>query len=203
MSITAERKAEVIKTNANKVGDTGSPDGLILVRANPDIAQLTANSREQIVGTGTAAEATLLTSRRVTGVQGSDKQVFVLHSCSQADIFQGQYTSGTGSDIYLDVTQAPNDPMSGLLNAELRIDFAQGASITNLKPRAYFVATSTNATNAASLVFSGGNLGIGTATMTQTLTVNDSGTTTFGGAVGGTVATSAAMADHVLWDASC
>ena len=26
MSITAERKAEVIKTNANKVGDTGSPE---------------------------------------------------------------------------------------------------------------------------------------------------------------------------------
>ena len=26
MSITAERKAEVIKTNANKAGDTGSPE---------------------------------------------------------------------------------------------------------------------------------------------------------------------------------
>ena len=26
MSITAERKAEVIKTNANKTGDTGSPE---------------------------------------------------------------------------------------------------------------------------------------------------------------------------------
>ena len=26
MSVTAERKAEVIKTNANKAGDTGSPE---------------------------------------------------------------------------------------------------------------------------------------------------------------------------------
>ena len=26
MSITAQRKAEVIKTNANKAGDTGSPE---------------------------------------------------------------------------------------------------------------------------------------------------------------------------------
>ena len=31
MSITAERKAEVIKTNANKAGDTGSPEVQVAV----------------------------------------------------------------------------------------------------------------------------------------------------------------------------
>ena len=31
MSITAERKAEVIKTNANKAGDTGSPEVQIAI----------------------------------------------------------------------------------------------------------------------------------------------------------------------------
>jgi len=34
MSITAERKAEVIKTNANKAGDTGSPEVQVAILTN-------------------------------------------------------------------------------------------------------------------------------------------------------------------------
>jgi small subunit ribosomal protein S15 len=40
MSITAERKAEVIKTNANKAGDTGSPEVQIAILSER-IANLT------------------------------------------------------------------------------------------------------------------------------------------------------------------
>ena len=40
MSITAERKAEVIKTNANKAGDTGSPDVQVAILSER-IANLT------------------------------------------------------------------------------------------------------------------------------------------------------------------
>jgi small subunit ribosomal protein S15 len=42
MSITAERKAEVIKTNANKAGDTGSPEVQIAILSER-IANLTAH----------------------------------------------------------------------------------------------------------------------------------------------------------------
>ena len=40
MSITAERKAEVIKTNANKTGDTGSPEVQVAILSER-IANLT------------------------------------------------------------------------------------------------------------------------------------------------------------------
>ena len=40
MSITAERKAEVIKTNANKAGDTGSPEVQVAILSER-IANLT------------------------------------------------------------------------------------------------------------------------------------------------------------------
>ena len=40
MSITAERKAEVIKTNANKAGDTGSPEVQVAILSSR-IATLT------------------------------------------------------------------------------------------------------------------------------------------------------------------
>jgi small subunit ribosomal protein S15 len=42
MSITAERKAEVIKTNANKAGDTGSPEVQIAILSER-IVNLTAH----------------------------------------------------------------------------------------------------------------------------------------------------------------
>ena len=42
MSITAERKAEVIKTNANKAGDTGSPEVQVAILSER-IANLTGH----------------------------------------------------------------------------------------------------------------------------------------------------------------
>ena len=42
MSITAERKAEVIKTNANKAGDTGSPEVQVAILSER-IVNLTAH----------------------------------------------------------------------------------------------------------------------------------------------------------------
>ena len=45
MSITAERKAEVIKTNANKAGDTGSPEVQVAVLTKR-IADLTEHLKE-------------------------------------------------------------------------------------------------------------------------------------------------------------
>ena len=42
MSITAERKAEVIKTNANKTGDTGSPEVQVAILSER-IANLTGH----------------------------------------------------------------------------------------------------------------------------------------------------------------
>ena len=42
MSITAERKAEVIKTNANKKGDTGSPEVQVAILTER-IANLTGH----------------------------------------------------------------------------------------------------------------------------------------------------------------
>ncbi len=42
MSVTAERKAEIIKTNANKVGDTGSPEVQVAILSER-IVNLTAH----------------------------------------------------------------------------------------------------------------------------------------------------------------
>ena len=42
MSVTAERKAEIIKANANKVGDTGSPEVQVAILSER-IANLTGH----------------------------------------------------------------------------------------------------------------------------------------------------------------
>jgi small subunit ribosomal protein S15 len=47
MSITAERKAEVIKTNANKAGDTGSPEVQVAVLSER-IANLTGHFKTHV-----------------------------------------------------------------------------------------------------------------------------------------------------------
>ncbi|MDB5502896.1 MAG: ribosomal protein [Tardiphaga sp.] len=47
MSITAERKAEVIKTNANKATDTGSPEVQIAILSER-IANLTAHFKTHV-----------------------------------------------------------------------------------------------------------------------------------------------------------
>jgi hypothetical protein len=46
MSITAERKAEVIKTNANKAGDTGSPEVQVAILSER-INNLTGHFKSQ------------------------------------------------------------------------------------------------------------------------------------------------------------
>jgi small subunit ribosomal protein S15 len=47
MSITAERKAEVIKTNANKAGDTGSPEVQVAILSER-IANLTGHFKTHV-----------------------------------------------------------------------------------------------------------------------------------------------------------
>ncbi len=47
MSITAERKAEVIKTNANKTGDTGSPEVQVAILSER-IANLTGHFKTHV-----------------------------------------------------------------------------------------------------------------------------------------------------------
>ncbi|WP_234682424.1 30S ribosomal protein S15 [Bradyrhizobium monzae] len=47
MSIAAERKAEVIKTNANKVGDTGSPEVQVAILSER-ITNLTAHFKTHV-----------------------------------------------------------------------------------------------------------------------------------------------------------
>ena len=47
MSITAERKAEVIKTNANKAGDTGSPEVQVAILSER-IANLTSHFKTHV-----------------------------------------------------------------------------------------------------------------------------------------------------------
>ena len=49
MSITAERKAEVIKTNANKAGDTGSPEVQVAILSER-IANLTSHFKTHVQG---------------------------------------------------------------------------------------------------------------------------------------------------------
>jgi small subunit ribosomal protein S15 len=47
MSITAERKAEVIKTNANKTGDTGSPEVQVAILSER-ISNLTEHFKSHV-----------------------------------------------------------------------------------------------------------------------------------------------------------
>ena len=47
MSITAERKAEVIKTNANKKGDTGSPEVQVAILSER-ITNLTSHFKTHV-----------------------------------------------------------------------------------------------------------------------------------------------------------
>ena len=47
MSITAERKAEVIKTNANKAGDTGSPEVQVAILSER-ISNLTEHFKSHV-----------------------------------------------------------------------------------------------------------------------------------------------------------
>ena len=47
MSITAERKAEVIKTNANKTGDTGSPEVQVAILSER-ISNLTGHFKTHV-----------------------------------------------------------------------------------------------------------------------------------------------------------
>ncbi len=47
MSITAERKAEVIKTNANKAGDTGSPEVQVAILSER-IVNLTSHFKTHV-----------------------------------------------------------------------------------------------------------------------------------------------------------
>ena len=48
MSITAERKAEVIKTNANKAGDTGSPEVQVAILSERITQSHRATSRSHV-----------------------------------------------------------------------------------------------------------------------------------------------------------
>ncbi len=50
MSITAERKAEVIKTNANKAGDTGSPEVQVAILSER-INNLTGHFKSHVKST--------------------------------------------------------------------------------------------------------------------------------------------------------
>ena len=63
MSITAERKAEVIKTNANKTGDTGSPEVQVAILSER-ITNLTEHFKTHGRTTIRAAACLKLVSQR-------------------------------------------------------------------------------------------------------------------------------------------
>ncbi len=125
----------------------GSSDGLILIRANSDVRQITNDSLTSITTNAGQKSSQLLTPSRIDGINGKDMHLFAIHSCSSADIFYGQYATNTGTTIALD--SVSNNPLSALLEKELRINYPAGSTVSNIAPIAYFVGTSSTANTAA------------------------------------------------------
>jgi small subunit ribosomal protein S15 len=99
MSITAERKAEVIKTNANKAGDTGSPEVQVAILSER-INNLTGHFKTHVKDNHSRRGSTRVDAPFASRLHQKKDEARYKARCSKSTTFAAEYSSRAPSRAF-------------------------------------------------------------------------------------------------------